>query len=80
MSTKKKQPNIKNALLCLDMAHASLFHFLEAAEKNKTVTMGTIEIKSLFIIVANAMAELGDDRIKIAESEKNEEELFRGDK
>lgn len=57
--------DLKAALIALDMVHADLFIRLETMAKNNTklCCMNEIEIRSLYLLVSNAMIDIGDNRL-----------------
>ena len=62
-----KEPNVKDALTALDMVHCQLWSKLEDLKnsESKTAFMNEMELRSLFLLVAASMSDLGDTRIKI---------------
>lgn len=57
----------KQALVALDMVHADLFSKIETLKESgkKTMSISEMDLRALFILVSNAMADMGDKRIKV---------------
>lgn len=62
----KSKTNIPDAIRALDMVHADLWVRKEKmeAENRFTDSINKMEVNALLMLVANAMIDLGDTRLK----------------
>lgn len=62
----KKKPNVKNALIGLDMIHADLWHrirILKQSNKNSLI-INRAELEALELLTRVVMIDLGFDKFK----------------